>query len=127
MPARALVLDDSRATRMMLRRILGQIGYDEVVEAEHGIAGLEQLEANRDVELALVDWNMPEMNGYDFLCAVRKDERWAALTMVMVTTESEIDNVMKALEAGANEYIMKPFTPAVLREKLELLGLGGAA
>lgn len=126
MTARALVLDDSRATRMMLRRILGQLGFEDVAEAEHGIQGLQQLGANEAIELVLVDWNMPEMDGLTFVKEVRADTRYADVRLVMVTTESEIENMIRALDAGADEYVMKPFTPGALREKLELLGMGGA-
>jgi len=75
------------------------------------------------VELALVDWNMPEMNGFDFLLAVRANPSWKDMIIVMVTTETEMSQMQRALEAGANEYVMKPFTKDVLREKLQLVGL----
>ena len=124
MPPRALVVDDSRATRTMLRRILAQLGYDETAEAGDGQQGLAQLEANGGVELVLVDWNMPVMDGYEFVRAVRADTKWDAVKLVMVTTESEPTHVQQALAAGADEYVMKPFSADVLREKLGLLGLG---
>lgn len=127
MPARALVIDDSRATRTMLRRILDQLGYSDTIEAADGREALDQLDAHAGVELALVDWNMPVMDGLEFLRSVRAEARWRDLALVMVTTESEIEHMIEALEAGADEYVMKPFTPAVLREKLQLIGLGGAA
>ena len=122
----ALIIDDSSATRMILREILSSHGFD-IVEAENGKQALEQLADNDDIALALVDWNMPEMNGYEFLIEARKDSKFDGVLMMMVTTETDMSRVSKALEAGANEYVMKPFTKEILGEKLMLLGIGGAA
>jgi len=119
---KALVVDDSRAIRAMLKKILSGIGY-EVIEAEHGKHGLTQLESSPNVDIALVDWNMPEMNGIEFVQAVRANPAYQELALMMVTTEDDMERVVQALEAGANEYIMKPFTEEGIREKLELLGL----
>ncbi len=121
---KVLVIDDSRAMRMLLGQMLLQMGF-EVSEARHGREALTYLEANRDVGLALVDWNMPEMNGIEFVEAVRKDERFASLQLMMVTTETEMARVARAMEAGAQEYVMKPFTRDVLDGKLRLMGLLG--
>lgn len=115
-----LVIDDSRAVRMLIGAILREQGY-EVHEAGHGQEGLEQLRANPDIGLALVDWNMPVMDGLEFIQAVRKERHWDNLRLVMVTTETESEQVRKAIAAGANEYVMKPFTPEVLVAKLSLL------
>lgn len=117
---RVLVIDDSRAVRMLIGNILREIGLD-VVEAKHGLEGLEQLQRVQDIELILVDWNMPEMNGFDFLCAVRSQRAFDAVRIMMVTTEVESAQVERALTAGANEYLMKPFTRDVLVAKLQLL------
>lgn len=119
---RVLVIDDSRAIRMILKKSLGELGA-EVVEAGHGVEAIAHLDAGQRFDLALVDWNMPEMNGYEFVKAVRADSRWNAMQICMVTTETETAQVIKALEAGANEYIMKPFTKDALRDKLCLLGV----
>lgn len=118
----ALVIDDSKAMRMILRQILKEIGF-EVIEAGNGREALERLQQTAKMDLALVDWNMPEMNGFEFVCAVRAERAYDALQLMMVTTESEMSQVVKALEAGANEYVMKPFTRDVIREKLQLLGI----
>lgn len=106
----------------MLKRMFADLGF-EVLEAGHGLEALERLKEADKVDLALVDWNMPEMNGYDFVCEVRKDKTYDDLRMMMVTTETEMSQVVKALEAGANEYVMKPFTKEVILEKLNLIGL----
>ncbi|MCH8810772.1 MAG: response regulator [Gemmatimonadetes bacterium] len=122
----ALVVDDSSATRMILRKILSDHGFD-TIEAANGSEALQQLSQHDDVRLALVDWNMPVMNGLEFVVEARKESRFDGVVMMMVTTETEMDRVAAALEAGANEYVMKPFTPAILAEKLTLLGMGGPA
>jgi two-component system chemotaxis response regulator CheY len=119
----AMVIDDSRAMRLILARIAGQLGFD-VVQAGNGREALERLaELETTPELALVDWNMPEMNGLEFIVAVRKEPRYKSMTLMMVTTESEQGQIVRALAAGAHEYVIKPFTPDAIVEKLALLGL----
>jgi two-component system chemotaxis response regulator CheY len=117
----ALVIDDSKPIRTVLREQLKKLGF-EVTEAEDGLQGLARLKKMGKVDLVLVDWNMPEMDGISFVRAVRADSEYATLRLMMVTTNVEISEVSRALEAGVNEYIMKPFTVDILREKLELLG-----
>jgi len=119
----AIVIDDSRAMRLILRRILGQIGF-EVVEAEDGQAALDLLGGmEKKPELALIDWNMPNMNGLEFVTAARNSPDLREMTLVMVTTESEQSQIVRALAAGAHEYVIKPFTSGAIVEKLALLGL----
>ena len=120
---RALVIDDSKAMRRIIQGTLKKLGFD-VVQAENGKMGLDMLEQEDGrIDLIMVDWNMPEMNGYEFLCTIRADAKYNDLCVMMVTTESEISQMAKALEAGANEYLMKPFTKEMIAEKLEILGL----
>jgi two-component system chemotaxis response regulator CheY len=119
---RALIVDDSRATRGIIRKILSEIGF-EVFEAQHGVEALERLKEMGHADVLLVDWNMPEMNGYDFLCSVRANPLYDKVPLMMVTSETEVSQIAKALKAGANEYIMKPFSKEVIREKLSLLGV----
>ena len=121
---RALVIDDSRAMRAIIRQTLTEVGV-EVVEAGDGREGLEQLRQTPDVELVLVDWNMPVMNGLEFVRAVRARREYDPVRILMVTTETEQEQVVRALEAGANEYLMKPFTKEVLAAKLSLLDVFG--
>ena len=120
---RAIVIDDSRAIRLILRRIVGQVGF-EVLEAQDGREALDLL-AGLDTapELALIDWNMPNMNGLEFVTHARADPRLREMTLVMVTTESEQSQIVRALAAGAHEYVIKPFTEGAMIEKLALLGL----
>ena len=121
---RALVIDDSRTVRAIIGKILRDEGL-EVVEAANGREGLERLRDSPGVELVLVDWNMPEMNGLEFIQAVRADHSYDPVRIVMVTTETEQEQVIRALDAGANEYVMKPFTREILIAKLSLLGVFG--
>jgi two-component system chemotaxis response regulator CheY len=119
----ALVIDDSRAMRAILGKQLRQLGY-EVLEAGHGEEALERIaESPTQPVLALVDWNMPRMNGLEFVQAVRARPELAGLRLVMVTSETELAQVRAALDAGADEYLMKPFTPDALLAKLANVGL----
>ncbi|MBX9790467.1 MAG: response regulator [Pirellulales bacterium] len=117
-----LIVDDSRAMRSILSHILRQLGL-EVSEAANGREALDRLQELDQVQLALVDWNMPHMNGLEFVRQVRADSRFDDLRLMMVTTETEASQLVTALEAGANEYVMKPFTKDVVQEKLKLMGL----
>ena len=119
---RALIVDDSKAMRSIVGRIVREIGF-ETIEAANGREGLAQLQSNGDVELILVDWNMPEMNGIEFLQAVRAQPGSCALKMLMVTTASDLAHINTAIEAGANEYLMKPFTKEAMVSKLQMLGM----
>jgi two-component system, chemotaxis family, chemotaxis protein CheY len=116
----ALVVDDSRTVRIIVSTILREIGMT-VIEAADGQQALALVNENPDIELALVDWNMPEMNGLDFIKAVRAEPAYNGLRILMVTSETEVDQVTRALNAGANEYLMKPFTREILLAKLNLM------
>ena len=118
----ALVIDDSRAMRSMIGKIMRQLGFD-VVEAADGREALSRLQEGVRPNIALVDWNMPEMNGLDFIKNVRLDQSYNDVPLMMVTTENEMSQVVIALSAGANEYLMKPFTKEMLIEKLDILGI----
>ena len=125
--SKALVVDDSRAVRMILSRTLREHGY-ETHEAGNGREALAMLDSDPGAfELALVDWNMPEMNGIDLLIRLRADRSHASLVIIMVSTETEVEHMAAALEAGANEYVMKPFTKEMISDKLRLLGLAEQA
>lgn len=118
----ALIVEDSKPIRTILRMYLTKLGF-EVTEAVNGFDGLGRLKGMAQADVVLVDWNMPEMDGISFVRAVRAEHGYDALPLMMVTTNTELEQVSKALDAGANEYIMKPFTRDMIREKLELLGL----
>jgi two-component system chemotaxis response regulator CheY len=121
-PVRALVIDDSKTMRKILGSIMREIDF-EVFEAEDGVDALKRLEEIGCPDIALVDWNMPNMNGIELVRAVRKDASYEKMLIMMVTTEAEMENIIQALESGANEYVMKPFTKEAIFEKLEILGL----
>ena len=119
----ALVIDDSRTMRAIVGGIVGELGFD-VVEAGDGREALDWLESTSvQPDLMLVDWNMPVMDGLTFVQSVRKDGRWSDATIVMVTTEANEDQIVRALAAGAHDYVIKPFTPESITEKLNWLGL----
>jgi two-component system chemotaxis response regulator CheY len=119
---RALVIDDSRAMRRIVSSILEGIGY-EVRDAGNGREGLDVLDEGWVPDLATVDWNMPVMDGLQFVAAVRSNPALRSMTMMMVTSESEHTQIVRALAAGAHEYVIKPFTADAIRDKLALLGL----
>jgi two-component system chemotaxis response regulator CheY len=116
----ALVVDDSRVVRLIVGQTLREAGMD-VVEAENGIVALELLGHFPDVSLILLDWNMPEMNGLEFLLKLRSQRCYDGVKVLMVTSEGEGSQVSRALSAGANEYLMKPFAREVLIAKLNLM------
>jgi len=124
--SKALVVDDSRTIRIILKRILVDLGYS-VCEAGNGVEALKVLDCEPLVKLVLADWNMPEMNGLELVKRMRQDPIYDALKILMVTTETEMEQMACALEAGANEYVMKPFTKEILMEKLDLVGMLPAA
>jgi two-component system chemotaxis response regulator CheY len=125
--SKALVVDDSKTIRIIIKRILIELGF-EVLEAVNGVNALEVIAPHKaDVKLVLADWNMPEMNGLDLVKRLRLDPELPSLKVIMVTTETEMSQMSSALEAGANEYVMKPFTKDILKEKLELIGITSLA
>jgi two-component system, chemotaxis family, chemotaxis protein CheY len=117
---RALIVDDSRFVRDYLRRLLEEKGI-ECEEAADGRQGLNQLHDGAPFDLALVDWNMPIMDGLDMLKSLRA-EGYGDVKVMMVTTEAEDDFIVRSLDAGADEYLMKPFDNEALTEKLAMLG-----
>lgn len=118
----ALIIDDSRAMRRILSSIVKPLGF-EVIEAGDGQQGLERLLEHDDIEIVLVDWNMPVMNGLDFVKKVRATAGYEQQKIMMVTTETEPAQMARALMSGVDEFVMKPFTPDILVEKLKLIGV----
>jgi len=121
---RALIVDDSRFVRDFLRSLLEERGI-ECDEAVDGCSGLDQIRNGQAFDLALVDWNMPNMNGLEMLKTMRA-EGYSDVKVMMVTTEAENDFILRALDAGADEYLMKPFDDEALGEKLMILGFAEA-
>jgi two-component system chemotaxis response regulator CheY len=121
----ALVVDDSRAMRSILTRLLSGLGFD-VAQAGDGAEAMQVLNAGTRPDVILVDWNMPVMDGLTLIKTVRGREDLRDISLMMVTTESEQGQIVRALAAGAHEYVIKPFTDEVIAEKLALLGLVAA-
>ncbi len=115
---RILVVDDMSTMRRIIRNILDQLGYSNVDEAENGKQALAKLKKEK-FDFVVTDWNMPEMDGLSLVKAIRSDEELKHLPVLMVTAEAKKENVMEALKAGVNNYIVKPFAPEVLKEKME--------
>jgi two-component system chemotaxis response regulator CheY len=117
-----LVVDDMAAMRKILRTLLSQLGFKNIDEAEDGKQALEKLKQNPDkYGLIITDWNMPNMTGIELVQAIRSDERLKHLPILMVTAEAKKENVLTAIKAGVNNYIVKPFTAETLKEKIEAI------
>lgn len=114
---RILVVDDFQTMRRIVINLLRQLGFKNVTEAADGQKALERVEAEQ-IDLIISDWNMPNMTGIDFLRAVRSSEKHKSIPFIMVTAEGKKENVIAAVQAGVNNYIVKPFNAATLREKM---------
>jgi len=119
---RIMIIDDSTTMRLIMSRALKELGH-EIVQAGNGKEGLAAAQTAEPLSAIFVDWNMPEMNGYDFVLAARLDARLKTVPILLVTTENEAANVQKALDAGANGFIRKPFTKDILQQKIAELGV----
>ncbi|MFB6350472.1 MAG: PleD family two-component system response regulator [Bradymonadaceae bacterium] len=117
-----LVIDDSVALRSMLGDMLDAL-HIEYIQASNGEEGLEKLEEAGMVDIALVDWHMPKMDGLEFVRTVTGNPKWQDLSIAMVTSENTVDRISEALEAGADDFLMKPFDREMLVAKLNVLGL----
>ena len=113
-----LVVDDSSTMRRIIKNTLARLGYKDILEGADGVEGWSQMDKNPDIDMLITDWNMPEMNGLELVKKVRADDRFKDTPIIMVTTEGGKAEVITALKAGVNNYIVKPFTPQVLKEKL---------
>ena len=115
---RILVVDDSSTMRRIIINTLNKIGYSDCHEAANGREGVERLGAT-PVDMIITDWNMPEMSGVDFIRAVRANDSTKHLPVLMVTTNAAQDDIVEAMRAGVNNYVVKPFTPDTIREKIQ--------
>ncbi len=113
-----LFVEDSPTMRRIIANSLKQVGFDEIIEAENGVDALEKVEG-RPVSLVVTDWNMPEMNGAELVKTLRDMPLYAETPIIMVTIRGMQDDVMTAMKLGVNGYIIKPFTPDILHEKLK--------
>jgi two-component system chemotaxis response regulator CheY len=119
---KALIVDDDKMTRMLLSLALKKLGITQVVEAENGQLAIEHCRKEMPNFITL-DWNMPVMNGLEFLKALHQEPNWQKSTVILCTTENDINHIQSALSAGASEYIMKPFDKDILHTKLVQTGL----
>lgn len=115
---KVLIVDDFATMRKVVRNLLKQVGYEDIVEAEDGVMALKALKSQK-IDVIVSDWNMPNMTGLELLKAVRADAELAKTPFLMVTAEALQDNVVAAVKAGVNNYIVKPFTAEVLNEKIK--------
>ena len=116
---RFLVVDDSPTMRRIVINALKTFGYTEIVEAGDGQEGLDKLNGGEEVDFVITDWNMPNMTGLELTKAIRSDDRFKHLPILMVTTRGLKTDIIEALKAKVNNYVVKPFTPAVLKEKMD--------
>jgi two-component system, chemotaxis family, chemotaxis protein CheY len=120
-----LVVDDSATMRRIVLNSLQRIGYNDFVEAEDGVDALAKFDGS--ISMVITDWNMPNMSGTDLARALRARPDGAAIPILMVTARSVREDIILALESGVNNYIVKPFTPPVLKEKIDALLTAKAA
>ena len=113
-----LVVDDFKTMRKIIKNILTQLGFKNIIEADDGTTALELLKKQK-VDLIISDWNMPKMNGLELLKSIRSDDNLKDIRFIMVTAEAQKESVIEAIKHGVNQYVVKPFTPETLKEKLE--------
>jgi two-component system chemotaxis response regulator CheY len=115
---RILIAEDFATMRRIIKNVLRQAGYEQIIEAEDGTTALRSLKSD-DIDLVIADWNMPNMTGLDLLKAMRSDDALKDIPFLMVTAEAKKDNIIEAIQSGASNYLVKPFTPEMLREKID--------
>ena len=114
-----LVVDDFSTMRRIVKNLLGDLGFTNMEEADDGSTALAALEAAGDFDFVVTDWNMPGVTGIELLKAIRKHPKFKSLPVLMVTAEAQREQIIEAAQAGVNGYIIKPFTAATLKEKLD--------
>ncbi len=112
-----ITVDDSSTMRRIIKNTLQKLGFSNILEAEHGVEALEVLSKN-EVDIIITDWNMPEMDGLTFVKTVRLDPKYVDTPILMITTEAAKEDILTALKNGVNNYVVKPFTPEILQEKV---------
>lgn len=115
---KVLIVDDFATMRRIVKGVLKQLGFINIIEAEDGNAALEELRKEK-IGLIVSDWNMPNMSGLDLLKAVRGNDQFKNIPFIMVTAEGQKENVIEAVKSGVSNYIVKPFTPETFNEKLQ--------
>ncbi len=113
-----LIVDDSSTTRKIMRNILVSLNYHDILEAQNGSEALQKVYENEDINVLITDWNMPEMDGLELVKKIRCESKYEDMLIIMVTTEGCKPKVIESLKAGVNNFIVKPFTPNTLKEKM---------
>ena len=119
MALKFLIVDDSQTMRRIVINLLKNLGYEEFVEASDGKDALVKLASDDSLNFVITDWNMPVLSGLELVKAIRSDEKFEDLPVLMVTTRGVKEDIIEALKARVNNYVVKPFTPAILREKID--------
>ena len=115
-----LIVDDFATMRRIIKNILKQLGFNNIDEADDGVSALAKIQASK-FDLIVTDWNMPNMSGLDLLKAIRANENTKAVPVLMVTAEAMKDNIVEAVKSGVTNYVVKPFTAEVMKEKLDAI------
>jgi two-component system, chemotaxis family, chemotaxis protein CheY len=121
MDKKFLVVDDSVTMRRIVVNTLKSIGYSLYVEAEHGRDALDKLAEDSSINFVITDWNMPVMSGLELTKAIRSNDKIKTLPILMVTTRGVKDDIVQALQARVSNYVVKPFTPQILKDKIDLI------
>lgn len=121
MALKFLIVDDSQTMRRIVVNSLKNLGYEDFVEAGDGKEALVKLSADESLNFVITDWNMPVLSGLELIKAIRSDEKMGKIPVLMVTTRGVKDDIIEALKAKVNNYVVKPFTPAILREKIDAI------
>ncbi|MBK7104457.1 MAG: response regulator [Ignavibacteriae bacterium] len=121
MNTKFLVVDDSVTMRRIVVNTLKSIGYSQYAEAEHGKDALDKLEADANINFVITDWNMPVMSGLELTKAIRSNSKTQTLPILMVTTRGVKEDIVQALQAKVSNYVVKPFTPQILKDKIDLI------
>lgn len=121
MSQKFLIVDDSATMRRIVANSLKNLGFTEFVEAEDGKVALQILSSDSSITFVITDWNMPVCNGLELTKAIRGNEQLAGLPILMVTTRGVKDDIVEALNAKVNNYVVKPFTPQILKEKIDAI------
>ncbi|MFZ1289116.1 MAG: response regulator [Melioribacteraceae bacterium] len=121
MNTKFLVVDDSVTMRRIVVNTLKSIGYSQYAEAEHGRDALDKLDADAGINFVITDWNMPVMSGLELTKAIRSNSKTQKIPILMVTTRGVKEDIVQALQAKVSNYVVKPFTPQILKDKIDLV------
>ncbi|MCD4651756.1 MAG: chemotaxis response regulator CheY [Candidatus Cloacimonetes bacterium] len=116
-----LIVDDSPTMRRIVTNTLKRLGYRSIEDADHGQTALDKLRTIPGINFIITDWNMPTMDGLEFVQTIRSSAEFKHLPILMVTTRSVKDDIIEAMKAGVNNYVVKPFTPETMKQKIDMI------